>query len=86
MGGFFRVRGENVSSFEVEALIAGHAKIQAMAAVPIPAEVGKEEDVVAFIELVKGETFSEEEVRDHTRRVMPKYMPPNHIRFVVRCR
>jgi Acyl-CoA synthetases (AMP-forming)/AMP-acid ligases II len=42
MGGFFRVRGENVSSFEVEALIASHAKVRAAAAVPIPAKVGSE--------------------------------------------
>jgi carnitine-CoA ligase len=82
MGGFFRVRGENVSSFEVESLIAGHAKVRAVAAVPIPAKIGEEEDVAVFIELVEGETLTEDELRDHTRRVMPKYMQPTHIRFV----
>jgi carnitine-CoA ligase len=82
MGGFFRVRGENVSSFEVEALIAGHDKVRAVAAVPIPAKIGEEEDVAVFIELVEGETLTEDELRDHTRRVMPKYMQPTHIRFV----
>jgi len=82
MGGFFRVRGENVSSFEVEALIASHDKVRAVAAVPIPAKVGEEEDVAVFIELVEGETLTEDELRDHTRRVMPKYMQPTHIRFV----
>jgi crotonobetaine/carnitine-CoA ligase len=82
MGGFFRVRGENVSSFEVEALIASHDRIRAVAAVPIPAKVGEEEDIAVFIELVEGETLSEDELRDHTRRVMPKYMQPAHVRFV----
>jgi crotonobetaine/carnitine-CoA ligase len=82
MGGFFRVRGENVSSFEVEALIASHNKVRAVAAVPIPAKIGEEEDVAVFIELVQGETLTEDELRDHTRRVMPKYMQPTHIRFV----
>jgi carnitine-CoA ligase len=82
MGGFFRVRGENVSSFEVEALIAGHDKVRAVAAVPIPARIGEEEDVAVFIELVEGEILTEDELRDHTRRVMPKYMQPTHIRFV----
>jgi carnitine-CoA ligase len=82
MGGFFRVRGENVSSFEVEALIAGHDKVRAVAAVPIPAKIGEEEDVAVFIELVEGENLTEDELRDHTRRVMPKYMQPTYIRFV----
>jgi crotonobetaine/carnitine-CoA ligase len=82
MGGFFRVRGENVSSFEVEALIASHDRIRAVAAVPIPAKVGEEEDIAVFIELVEGEALTEDELRDHTRRVMPKYMQPAHVRFV----
>jgi crotonobetaine/carnitine-CoA ligase len=76
------VRGENVSSFEVEALIASHDRIRAVAAVPIPARIGDEEDIAVFIELVEGETLSEDELRDHTRRVMPKYMQPAHVRFV----
>lgn len=82
MGGFFRVRGENVSSYEVEALIASHAKVRAAAAVPIPAKVGSEEDIAVFVELVTGETLSEDELREHAKRVMPKYMQPAHIRFV----
>jgi crotonobetaine/carnitine-CoA ligase len=82
MGGFFRVRGENVSSFEVEALIASHPKIRAVAAVPVPARIGEEEDVAVFVELVEGETLTEDAVRDHARAVMPKYMQPTHIRFV----
>ena len=83
IGGFFRVRGENVSSFEVEALIASHDKVRAVAAVPVPAKIGEEEDVAVFIELVEGETLTEDELRDHARRVMPKYMQPTHIRFVL---
>ncbi len=82
MGGFFRVRGENVSSFEVEALIASHPKIRAVAALPVPAKIGEEEDVAVFIELVEGETLTEAELRDHARAVMPKYMQPTYIRFV----
>ena len=82
MGGFFRVRGENVSSFEVEALLASHDKVRAVAAIPVPATIGEEEDVAVFIELVEGESLTEAELRDHARRVMPKYMQPTHIRFV----
>lgn len=81
MGGFFRVRGENVSSFEVEALISRHAKIQATAALPIAAEVGNEDDIVVFVEVVKGQSLTEEEVRAHVAAVMPRYMAPKYIRF-----
>ncbi len=82
MGGFFRVRGENVSSFEVEALISRHPKVQATAALPIPAAVGSEDDIVAFVQPVAGETPTEDEIRHHAAAVMPKYMIPRHIRFV----
>lgn len=82
MGGFFRVRGENVSSFEVEALISRHPKVQATAALPIPAAVGSEDDIVAFVQPVEGQTPSEDEIRDHAAAVMPKYMVPRYIRFV----
>jgi crotonobetaine/carnitine-CoA ligase len=82
MGGFFRVRGENVSSFEVEALISRHPKVQATAALPIPAAEGSEDDIVAFVQPVAGEQPTEAEIRDHARAVMPKYMIPRHIRFV----
>ncbi|GGC48321.1 AMP-binding protein [Chelatococcus reniformis] len=82
MGGFFRVRGENVSSYEVEALVASHPKVRAAAAIPIPARVGSEEDIALFVELAEGEALGEDELRDHTRRVMPKYMQPAHVRFI----
>ena len=82
MGGFFRVRGENVSSFEVEALISRHPKVQATAALPIPAAVGSEDDIVAFVQPVAGERPTEEEIRAHAAAFMPKYMVPRHIRIV----
>lgn len=82
MGGFFRVRGENVSSYQVEDLINGHPKVRASAAIPVPADVGDEEDVAVFVELKDGQTMSVDELRDHARDVMPKYMVPKHVRFV----
>ncbi|MFP5405117.1 MAG: AMP-binding protein, partial [Gammaproteobacteria bacterium] len=82
MGGFFRVRGENVSSYEVEVLIASHPKVRAAAAVPIPAAVGEEDDIAVFVELVEGEAFAEPELREHAGKVMPRYMQPRYIRFV----
>ncbi|HWS76137.1 MAG TPA: AMP-binding protein [Quisquiliibacterium sp.] len=82
MGGFFRVRGENISSYQVEDLINGHPKVRATAAVPVPADVGDEEDVAVFVELKEGESMTDGELRDYAREVMPKYMVPKHIRFI----
>lgn len=82
MGGFFRVRGENVSSFEVEALIARHPAVRGVAAVPIPAQVGDEDDIAVFVETMEGASLDEPTLRAHTQAVMPRYMQPLHIRFV----
>ena len=82
IGGFFRVRGENVSSYQVEDLLNTHDKIRATAAIPIPAAVGGEEDVAVFIELREGATMDEAEIRAYAAQVMPKFMQPKHIRIL----
>ena len=82
MGGFLRVRGENVSSYEVEVLIAAHPKVRAAAALPVPAQVGDEDDIAVFVELVEGEALDEAALREHAAATMPRYMLPRHIRFV----
>jgi len=82
MGGFFRVRGENVSSYEVEVLIASHPQVRAAAAVPVPAAVGDEDDIAVFVECIAGEVLDEATLRAHAAQVMPRYMQPRHVRFV----
>ena len=64
LGGYFRVRGENVSSFEVESLMASHPKVRAVAAVPIPARVGSEDEIAAFVEPMAGESLTEADLRE----------------------
>lgn len=82
MGGFFRVRGENVSSFEVEALLATHPGVRAVAAVPMPARIGDEDEIAVFVELIPGQFCDEATLRAHAEAVMPKYMQPTYLRFV----
>lgn len=82
MGGVIRVRGENVSSYEVEVLIASHPAVRAAAAVPLPARVGDEDEIAVFVELADGATATEAELRAHAVNAMPRYMQPTHIRFV----
>ncbi|MGR3783132.1 MAG: AMP-binding protein [Albimonas sp.] len=82
MGGFFRVRGENVSSFEVETSMARHPAVRACAAVPVPARDGEEDDIAVFVEPHDGQTLDEATLRAHAAEVMPRYMRPRHIRIV----
>lgn len=82
MGGYFRVRGENVSSFEVESVILNVPGVRACAAVPIPAAVGEEDDIVVWIEPEPGVTLTHEQIDAHTEAEMPRYMRPRHVRFI----
>lgn len=81
MGGVIRVRGELVSSYQVEDIINRHPKVQVCAAFPIPAEVGDEDDIVVFI-VPKVSNLVEEEIRIWTKKEMPKFMQPKYIRFI----
>ncbi len=82
LGGFLRVRGENISSYQIEDLLNGHPNIQAVAVVPVSAVVGDEEDVAVFIELRAGQTMTEAELHSYAQEVMPRFMQPKHVRFV----
>jgi len=81
-GGFIRVRGENVSSYQIEDMINSHPKIVVSAAFPIPAEVGLEDDIVVYIVVKPGQMLDERELRGWTEAEMPRYMRPKHIRFI----
>ncbi|MFL1486267.1 AMP-binding protein [Marinobacter sp. LN3S78] len=82
MGGYFRVRGENVSSYEVESLLADHPEVRAVAAVPVPAREGNEDDIAVFVELRKAGSCTESDIAAYAADQMPKYMRPHHIRIV----
>lgn len=82
MGGFFRVRGENVSSFEVESGIGSHKAVRAAAAVPIPAQEGDEDDIAVFVELEDGALVDEAALRAHVDATLPRYMRPRYLKIV----
>lgn len=76
LGDRIRVRGENISSFHVEELVARHSTVQLAAVIAVPSDEGDEDDVVAFIELAVGATFDTTVLRQHCAETMPKYMRP----------
>jgi carnitine-CoA ligase len=56
-----RRRGENISSFEVESVIASHPAVLESCVVGVPSDVG-EEDVKAVVVLKQEQTITEEEL------------------------
>jgi crotonobetaine/carnitine-CoA ligase len=76
-----RRRGENISSFEVEAAILEHPGVRECAVIGVPSELS-EDDVLAYVVPAEDAALTEEALlRDLVPR-MPRFMLPRYIRFV----
>ena len=73
-----RRRGENISSFEVEAVIDSHPAVLEAAVVGVPADVG-EEDVKAVVVLKEGQTLTAEEIIRWCEPRMAYFAIPRYI-------
>jgi crotonobetaine/carnitine-CoA ligase len=76
-----RRRGENVSSFEVEAVINTHESVLESAVYGAPSELG-EEEVMAAVVLKPGFSLTEVELLDHCVTRMAHFAVPRFIRWV----
>ena len=76
-----RRRGENVSSFEIEAAINGHPAVLESAAVGVASE-GSEDEVLAAIVVRPGETVAAEALIRYLVDTLPYFMVPRYLRFV----
>lgn len=82
LGDRIRVRGENLSSAQVEDLLGRHPKVQMCAVIGIPSRQGNEDDVVAFVVPSDGATLDDETLRIFAIETMPKFMRPKYLRIV----
>jgi crotonobetaine/carnitine-CoA ligase len=82
LGDRIRVRGENLSSFQVEALLLQHPEVQLCAVFAVRGAEGDEDDVVAYVVPAEGATLEEDEVHAFAASTMPKYMRPRYVRVV----
>ena len=82
LGDRMRVRGENLSSFQVEDLLNQHEHIQFSAVLAIPSSEGDEDDIVAFVVATPGATLDEEAVHAYALATLPKFMRPRHVRLI----
>ena len=78
-----RRRGENISSFEVEAVFLDHASVKECAAVAVKAEMGGEDEVLICIILEDGaEAPNPEDLLDYATPRMPYFAVPRYIDYV----
>jgi len=76
-----RRRGENISSFEVEQVVAGHAAVGAVAVFPVQSELA-EDEVMAAIVLKPECTVTPEELLGYCEPRLPYYALPRYLDFV----
>jgi crotonobetainyl-CoA:carnitine CoA-transferase CaiB-like acyl-CoA transferase len=76
-----RRRGENISSFEVEAELLAFPGVRAAAAVPVPGD-GGEDEVLAVLSLQEGASFDPEALIAFLQPRMAAFMIPRYVRVV----
>jgi crotonobetaine/carnitine-CoA ligase len=76
-----RVRGENVSAFEVEKALTEHPHVVDCGVVGVPAELG-EEDIKAYVQREDGATVTPAELVSWCRERLAYFKVPRYIEFV----
>jgi crotonobetaine/carnitine-CoA ligase len=76
-----RRRGENISSFEVEALVIQHPDVAECAAIGVPSEYSEDEVKVCVV-LHAEKQLSADELVTWLAPRMPKFMVPRYVEFV----
>jgi len=76
-----RRRGENISSFEVEAEVMAHEAVREAAAVAVPSEIS-EDEVLVCVSLQPGRTLAPAELIAHLTERLPYFMVPRYVRIM----
>ena len=76
-----RRRGENISSFEVEAEVVAHADVQEAAAIGVPSPHG-EDDVMIVVAPVAGHSIDEPALIEFLKTRLPYFMVPRYVRVM----
>jgi crotonobetaine/carnitine-CoA ligase len=76
-----RRRGENISSFEVEAYVMRHPAVAEVAAVAAPSE-HMEDEVKVVVVRRPGEEVTAEELIEFLIPIMPRFMIPRYVEFI----
>jgi crotonobetaine/carnitine-CoA ligase len=76
-----RRRGENISAYEVEMLIAKHPSVMEVAAVPVASELS-EDEVMIYVVCRGDQKVTEEELIRFANRSMAHFMVPRFVHFI----
>jgi len=76
-----RRRGENISSFEVEAEVVAYPEVREAAAYAVPSDLG-EDDVMISVAPVAGKTIDPKALIEFLGERMPYFMVPRYIRIL----
>jgi crotonobetaine/carnitine-CoA ligase len=76
-----RRRGENVSSFEVEAMVNAHPDVLQCAAIGVPSEFGEDEIKICVIAR-PGVALEPATLLEELATRMPRFMVPRYVEFV----
>jgi crotonobetaine/carnitine-CoA ligase len=76
-----RRRGENISSFEVEAEVIAHPDVREAAAVGVPSEFS-EDDVLVAVAPIEGKSIDPVELIQFLAERMPHFMVPRYLRIM----
>jgi crotonobetaine/carnitine-CoA ligase len=76
-----RRRGENISSFEVEALVNEHPEVVECAAIAVPSEFSEDEVKVCVV-CREGSDLAEAQLVEFLVPRMPKFMVPRYVELV----
>jgi len=77
-----RRRGENISAFEVEATMAALPGVLECAAVPVPDELGGEEEILLLVVPVDGAQLDPADVAAYASRQLARFAMPRWIDVV----
>lgn len=77
-----RRRGENISSFEVEAPIRKHPAVADVAVIAVPAESGGEDEIKACVVLKDGQAIAAAELIAWCEPRLPYFAVPRYIEFM----
>ncbi|MDD5711428.1 MAG: AMP-binding protein [Smithellaceae bacterium] len=76
-----RIKGENVSAFEVEQAIQKHPDVLEAAVYAVPSELA-EDDIMTSITTVEGRTLKEAELISFLKENLPKFAVPRYVKIV----
>ena len=76
-----KVGGENVAALEIEAFLGTHPAVKIAAVVGVP-DARYDEVPAAYVELVPGETATEEELIAFCKGQIASFKIPRHVRFL----